>query len=121
MVKLRKSSGVIVAVIALLAAGAMAARFAAAERSFAPLLNLPPAQTVAGAGHPAAEGQININTATAEELQRLPGIGEVKAEAIVAWRSEYGAFRYPEELIRVPGIGEGILAKILDQISTGGE
>ena len=108
------------AAAALWAAGAMMAHFAAAENGYAPLAVLPAAQTVAGEGHIVRAGQININTATAEELDKLPGIGEVKAAAIVKWRVEHGSFRYPEELIRVPGIGEGILGDILDQLTTGG-
>ena len=109
------------AAVALLAAGAMAAHFAAAENGFGPLSVLPAAQTAAGEGHIVREGQINVNTATVEELERLSGIGAVKAAAIVEWRSEHGPFRYPEELILVSGIGEGILEDILDQITAGGE
>ena len=104
----------------LLAAALMLARFAAAEHSGGALNSLPASPVTAGAGHPVREEQININTASAEELDRLPGIGPVKAEAIVAWRAEHGAFRYPEELIRVHGIGEGTLKKLLDMITTGG-
>ena len=51
----------------------------------------------------------------------LPGIGAVRAQAILDYRAEHGPFRYPEELIRVKGIGEGILSGILEQITTGGE
>ena len=68
-----------------------------------------------------AEGRVNINTAGPEELMTLPGIGEVRAQAIIDDREQNGPFRYPEELTRVKGIGEGILAKLLDQITTGGQ
>ena len=105
----------------LLAAALMLARFVAAERSGRELSSLPASQQTAGTGHPVREGQININTASEEELDLLPGIGPVKAAAIVAWRTEHGDFRYPEELILVHGIGEGTLAKLLDMITTGGE
>ena len=50
----------------------------------------------------------------------LPGIGQVRAQAILDDREENGPYRYPEELVRVKGIGEGILENILDQITTGG-
>lgn len=62
---------------------------------------------------------ININTASAEELQALPGIGETRAEAIVAYREEHGPFTYVEDLRGVSGIGEGILANIMDYITVG--
>lgn len=61
--------------------------------------------------------QINLNTATVEELQRLPGIGESRARAIVADREENGPFRIPEDLTRVAGIGEGILQGLLDYVT----
>ena len=67
-----------------------------------------------------AEGRVNINTAGPEELMTLPGIGEVRAQAIIDDREANGPFLYPEELIRVKGIGEGILAGLLDQITAGG-
>ena len=60
---------------------------------------------------------VNINTASAGELQALPGIGQVRAEGIVADREENGPFRYPEEIARVSGIGQGTLEGILDYIT----
>ena len=45
-----------------------------------------------------------------EDLQRLPGIGEKRAQAIVAYREEHGPFQTVDELDKVEGIGEGILA-----------
>ena len=68
-----------------------------------------------------AEGRVNINTAGLEELMALPGIGEVRARAIIDDREANGPFVYPEDLTRVKGIGEGILAGLLDQITTGGQ
>lgn len=62
---------------------------------------------------------IDINTATAEELQALPGIGKTRAEAIVAYREEHGEFTYVEDLKAVSGIGEGILENIIDYITVG--
>lgn len=63
---------------------------------------------------------VDINSAGLEELMSLPGIGQVRAQAILDDREENGPYRYPEELVRVKGIGEGILENILDQITTGG-
>lgn len=62
---------------------------------------------------------VNINTASAEELQTLPGIGKTRAEAIVAYREEHGPFTFVEDLRGVSGIGEGILASIMDYITVG--
>ena len=64
------------------------------------------------------EGEvIDLNTASAADLTRLPGIGEKRAQAIVADREANGPFRIPEDLTRVSGIGEGILANIIDSIT----
>jgi len=56
--------------------------------------------------------KVNINTATANDLQALPGIGQVTAERIVAYRSEKGKFRTPADLLKVKGVGEKSLEKI---------
>ena len=55
---------------------------------------------------------MNINTATAEELETLPGIGESTAKAIVQDREEHGSFSSKEDLMRVSGIGEKKYAKL---------
>lgn len=60
--------------------------------------------------------QVNINTATVEELTHLPGVGEVLAERIVAYREAHGAFRTAEELLEVDGIGESKFADMKDWI-----
>ena len=65
-------------------------------------------------------GPVDLNTADAEELMTLPGIGETRAKAIVAYREEHGSFTYVEDLIQVPGIGEGILEGLIDQVTVGG-
>jgi len=61
--------------------------------------------------------RVNINTATEQELQTLPGIGEVRAAAILADREANGPFRIPEDITRVKGIGQGTLEEILDHIT----
>lgn len=63
---------------------------------------------------------ININTATAEQFQTLPGIGPVLAERIIAYRNEHGAFESVGELVNVSGIGEKILENIWDMVTIGG-
>lgn len=71
----------------------------------------------AGAEHNPQSRSVNINTATVQQLQGLPGIGQVRAQEIVADREKNGPFRIPEDLLRVSGIGEGTLNGILDYIT----
>lgn len=55
---------------------------------------------------------VNINTATAEELQTLPRIGPAMAQRIIAWREAHGGFRSVDELDAVPGIGPSMLENL---------
>ena len=64
-----------------------------------------------------SDGLINLNKASKEQLMTLAGIGESKAEAIIRYRDEQGAFCSVEELMNVPGIKEGTYSKIKDRIS----
>lgn len=61
-------------------------------------------------------GKININSASAQQLDELPGIGPTYAERIVAYREAHGSFHSPDDLLDVTGIGESILSKIRDLI-----
>ena len=63
------------------------------------------------------QGTININTATLEELQTIKGIGKKKAEAILQYRKEHGAFRKKEDLLQVKGIGKKALEAIESQVN----
>ena len=63
------------------------------------------------------QGTININTATLEELQTIKGIGKKKAEAILQYRKEHGAFRTNEDLLQVKGIGKKALEAIESQVT----
>ncbi|MGN0969941.1 MAG: ComEA family DNA-binding protein, partial [Evtepia sp.] len=66
------------------------------------------------------EGEVlNLNTASQTELTRLPGIGETKAAAIVAWRQEYGSFQTVEDLMAVDGIGEKTLENLRPYVTVG--
>ena len=66
----------------------------------------------------AASGDlINLNTATAADLQKLNGIGEKKAEQIIAYRQEKGSFNSINELKEVSGIGDKTFAAIKDQLT----
>ncbi|MCD8338554.1 MAG: ComEA family DNA-binding protein [Lachnospiraceae bacterium] len=64
-----------------------------------------------------SDGKVNLNTATAEELMTLPGIGESKAAAILAYRSEHGSFASIEEIQNISGIKSGVFSKIKDLIT----
>lgn len=66
-----------------------------------------------------ADGRVNINTADAAALETLNGIGETRAQAIIAYRESCGGFRTIEDIMQVDGIKEGVFNKIKDQISAG--
>ena len=78
-----------------------------------------PAPEVSGTESAAPE-RIHINTATLEQLMSLPGIGEVYARRIIAYREENGPFRSVGELAKVEGIGEKRLEALWDLVTTGG-
>jgi competence protein ComEA len=77
----------------------------------------PISPTVGGGG--ASAGPVNINTATAAELETLPGIGPKTADAIVEHREANGPFETIEDIMDVPGIAEGTFEKIKDGITVG--
>jgi competence protein ComEA len=71
---------------------------------------VPPVSTADSSAN--AIASVNLNTATAEQLDTLPGIGPVTAQAILDWREENGAFTSVDELLEVSGIGDATLADI---------
>lgn len=92
----------------------------------------PPGQTadggVVGPGGPApgagvtapgsaASGKINLNTATMEQLDTLPGVGPVTAQKIIDWRTANGRFSSVEQLREVSGIGEARFAQMRDRVT----
>lgn len=74
------------------------------------------AREMAFAAQDAADGLVNINTADAALLMTLPGIGETRAEAIIAYREEHGAFTEEKDIMNVPGIKENMYEKLCDKI-----
>lgn len=64
-------------------------------------------------------GKLNINTATAEELVRLSGIGEKRAADIVTYRERNGDFSCIEDIMKISGIGEKTFEKIKEEITVG--
>ncbi|MEL4105615.1 helix-hairpin-helix domain-containing protein [Oscillospiraceae bacterium WX1] len=73
----------------------------------------------ASAKAPAVTGKININTATATELEALDGIGPVLAQRIVDYRTQYGAFQSISQIKNVSGIGNQKFEAIKDFIAVG--
>lgn len=75
----------------------------------------------ASTGAPAPEGVVNINTATAEELVRVPGIGPARAAAIVQLRERAHRFNHAEDLLRVRGIGRVGFRRMRPYLALAGE
>jgi competence protein ComEA len=71
------------------------------------------------ASKPAPTGKVNINTATAEQLQTLPGVGEKLAARIVEYRQKSGSFKTTQELMNVKGVGQKNFTKIEAFLSVG--
>ena len=81
-------------------------------------ITAPHGQSPAPAGDtgPAPPGLVNLNTATPEELDALPGVGPVTASAIIAWREANGRFTGIDQLGEVDGIGPARLEKLRDLV-----
>ena len=70
-----------------------------------------------GPGRGASGGLVNLNTATEEQLDTLPGVGPVTAKAIVDWRTKNGSFGSVDQLAEVDGIGPARMAKLRDLVT----
>jgi competence protein ComEA len=79
-----------------------------------------PTILTAGAGDAAEDSRarININTATTKELEALPGVGEVRAARIAAYREQNGPFRSVDDLIHVQGISDRTIDEFRDLVTT---
>lgn len=75
------------------------------------------ASSAAPSGAAPTTALVNINTATGEQLEELPGVGPVTAQAIIDWRSANGGFTSVEELLEVDGIGDATLADVAPYVT----
>lgn len=95
-----------------------AAQTANSAAASAPAASASASSSASSSTSGAASGDlINLNTATASDLQKLNGIGEKKAEQIIAYRQEKGSFKSVDELKEVSGIGDKTFAAIKDQLT----
>ena len=109
----------------------LAAVLADGQRVVVPIVGQPPPVEVApgpawpggaassGSSQPTANVPVDLNAATAEQLDTLPGVGPATAAAIIAHRSESGPFTSVDELLDVRGIGAARLESIRDLVTVG--
>ena len=76
-----------------------------------------PAVPAAGGGAATGTGRVSLSSATADQLDELPGVGPVTADAIIAYRTTHGGFQRIEDLLDVQGIGEKTLADLRDLVT----
>jgi competence protein ComEA len=121
----RRGALIVVSILALGAARDLwllhaASRAPEAKTRPAPIIAVAPpvipATAPASARADTNTARVDLNHATVEELDRLPGIGPVLAARIVAQRTERGGFRRPEDLLGVRGIGPRLYDKLRDRI-----
>ncbi|MBW3614962.1 MAG: helix-hairpin-helix domain-containing protein [Actinobacteria bacterium] len=96
----------------------LAARVADGERIYVARKGevVPSAPSAAGGAGGQPGAPLDLNTATADQLDALPGIGPATAEAIISYRKEHGRFRSVDELLEVRGIGESKLAALRSKV-----
>lgn len=77
----------------------------------------PPGGSAPGTESTTAHAKVDLNTATEDQLDALPGVGPVTATAIIAWRTQHGRFGSVDQLGEVDGIGPARLAKLRDLVT----
>lgn len=78
----------------------------------------PPANTGGSAVEAVSTAPVDLNTATIDQLETLPGVGPVTAQKILAWRTEHGSFSSVDQLQDVDGIGDVRFAALRELVST---
>ena len=123
---LKRLAAFVIPALALLACGVMLGIFIMQTRTAgaisvqraAPEEAAESTQTVAEEAVDAtADDRLDLNTATAEDLQELPGIGEVIAQRIIDYRELCGRFLDPEQLMEVDGIGQAKYEKLRELVT----
>jgi len=104
-------------VIALVALGLLAWRREAPLAAFEDATTQPPAEHPEWDAALQAQRRVDLNTADAAALARLPNIGPSLAARIVAYREQHGQFLTREELLRVPGIGPATFKRLAEHIT----
>jgi competence protein ComEA len=103
------------------AGGATASADTAAINLAAPLADgmqvVVPSRVAGAAGKKAPGARVSLSSATAAELDALPGIGPVTAQKIVDYRAQHGGFRSVDDLDAIPGIGPARVAQLRDLVS----
>ena len=112
----QRGSAVVLAIALVITALTVTGAFGAAAKAPSS-----PARPASGAEAGAQTAQIDVNTADAEKLTDLPGIGKAIAQRIVDYRKEHGPFKSVDELLNVRGIGDRSLARIRDRVTVGGK
>jgi competence protein ComEA len=89
------------------------------QKVYVPLLgeNMTGSAAAPGSGDGEAGGLVNLNTATMEELDTLPGVGEATAQKIIDYREAFGPFQSVDDLQEVSGIGDAKLEKLRDKVT----
>ena len=95
----------------------LAAPLADGEQVVVPARTAPGSVATASPGAAAAAGPVHLSTATAEQLDALPGVGPVTAQKIIDYRTKHGAFRSVDELDAIPGIGPAKLDQLRDLVA----
>ena len=109
-----RKQGLVCAVMGALVV--MIASVASSTAAAAPAQRAQASKSTASDSAPAA---VDINSADAEKLASLPGIGPSIAQRIVDYRKEHGPYKSVDELLNVRGVGEKLLARLRDHVTVG--